>query len=130
ITLNENEKILICGTSESRAWERVPLQQARYHLNIFLQNRGFFHSEYEIRDERLFVKVGSPTRIEGVYYSGQPPIFRRSTKRKTIGSAMTPAALDELQEWSTRYLRANGYACPFVTLSADPPTKSVTVHID
>lgn len=116
ITLNANEKVLICGSEKGGGgWTEIPLSQAQFHLTSHLQAQGFLNPRFERAEgETLLVWSGPLTKTKALVIKGADGWLHDARKRKIVGQPLMPAKLNEATSWADRSLRSRGFACPTV----------------
>ncbi|KYG61930.1 hypothetical protein AZI85_06890 [Bdellovibrio bacteriovorus] len=129
IELSQTEHKWICGDKDSHAWGSIPPWQAQLFLKSFLQQRAYHHPQFEIRENKLFVKTGPQTFLKEWKFINEPREFHSEKRRKLKGRPLTPELLDEVEAWSKAHLQNLGYPCPEVTIQAVPSTESITVTL-
>src|SRR5688572_2651776 len=73
VSFSANELVFLCGSDEGfEGWREIPLVQARYHLRLFLQERGYMSPRFEVRGQQLFVYPGTRTKVRAVRTEGRP----------------------------------------------------------
>ncbi|MES3037639.1 MAG: BamA/TamA family outer membrane protein [Bdellovibrionota bacterium] len=123
--------VLVCGSDKSDfAWKEVPLLQAKYQLNVILQNLGYLNSQFVIQNEKLYVRKGPLTETEKLVLTGTNGIVDVEKKRKIIGYPIIPAKLDEVKKWAELAARRQGHACPEVTMKAEVWNKTIFADIE
>jgi translocation and assembly module TamA len=132
---SDNEKRLICGDTKTddavgHSWQDIPLSQAIYHIEVFLQNRGFFNSQFIREKESLKIILGKPTFIKSITSENLPPKINLKRKRNIIGEKLTPKILNELEKWIITDLQNQGYACPKVKTFANSKTGEIKVEVE
>ena len=140
---SDTEKRLICGDSKTddavgMAWKEIPLNQAKFDLKTFLQDRAFYHPTFQEKpligtgeNKSLWiVDLGQPTRVKEVKLVGDPPELRFERRRGLIGELLTPKFLGSQEQWVSQRLQAEGYGCPVIGSKGDSDTGSVTITID
>ncbi len=130
IKLNEIEKKLTCGDPEVEAWKEIPPNQAKFHLGVFLQDRGFHHENFSVENDKLIVELGEPTYIKKVDVRSDPPFKEMPRKRFIVGETLTPKRLNELEEWIKMEVRAKSHPCPQLVTRANTVTGVVEVDLD
>lgn len=131
IQLDNNERALVCGSSSApNAWREIPVPQARYQLNVILQNRGFLNARFERDGEVLRVWPGEVTKTQELVVEGGRGILRADKKRKVRGYPMEPAKLDEVTQWADLRMRRNGYACPDIQVTAQAWDRMIKAKIE
>ena len=130
IELTEAEKRLVCGDENREGWKKVPLEQAKYFLRAFLQQRAYLHPRFEAESGVLRVWPMERTKISGIFAEGLPEDVRLSRRRGVVGSWLTPSALDGLQAWIKSELHYRGRGCPTVKSTADADSGIVQVTVD
>lgn len=132
--LTDVERRLACGDPEGAGtgnpWRTVPLSQARYHLRIFLQQRGYHHPKITESEGRNILEPGEPTRVSEAVALDAPPFFDLSRKRGVAGERLTPKLLDELENWSVSELQRLGYPCPRVVARANAETGRIELQVE
>lgn len=117
----------MCGQKDSEAWAFVPLNQAQFHMRVFLEKRGYFAPEFEIENNVLQVKLGPRSFARNLIFHAFPQAFPAERKRAVEGSVLTPSLLNEVEDWSQAQLRSHGFPCPKTSIVADPKTGKVVV---
>lgn len=131
IELEENEKILICGTGKSeRAWRSVPLTQAKYHLNVILQSEGFLDARFLTDGDSIKVYRGPVTKTKSLILNGSNGIVISNQKRKIVDEPMTSKKLDEVKDWAELEARRQGHACPSVQMWAEKWNQTIFANIE
>lgn len=130
VELTEAEKRLVCGDPEREGWKTVPVEQAKYFLRAFLQQRAYLHPSFDASSGVLRVDPGPRTKISGILAEGLPEDVRLSRRRGVVGRWLTPSALDGLQNWIRAELHNRGRGCPAVSSTADADTGLVRVEVD
>jgi len=128
LSLNENEKILVCGTSKgTEAWQEVPLPQAQWELNNILRSQGYLQARFERQGEWLLVWSGPRTTITRLEVHGGQNLLHPEKKRKVIGFPLMADKLNEVRRWAEEGLRGQGFACHDIRLEAH--TWDASVHV-
>lgn len=128
-SLSAIEKTLLCGEPKVEAYSEIPFNQARYFLQNFLQNRGYHQPEFHLVNDTLLVNPGNATLSTKINVSGEPPFLDMYKKRGVIGRKLTPAFINEIQEWIRGRLRAEGYACPQISAEANILTGEIFINV-
>jgi len=126
----ELEKPLICGDTRVQAWSDIPLNQRKYSVGNFLQERGYHHPDFKIEGDALIVSTGERTRAKSVSVTGAPADFNIHKKRLVVGRPLTPKLLDEVEKWTRGQLEARGYPCPEVKSRANIDTGEIVVEVE
>lgn len=129
LDLNETEKKLICGDDSVPAWSEIPLYQAKYHLRIFLQARGYHSPLFKVESGVLKVNTGQISFIREVKLNDPTGEIRIERRRGIKGSRLTPDNLDKIEKWLLAEYRRQGYACPDISLSAYPERSLVSIDV-
>lgn len=127
VSFSDNEKSLVCGGG---TWGAVPESQARYHLNVFLQARGYHSPTFESTPEGLLVKPGERQRASRVEFVGDAHGLSRRKVWTAAGEPLTPDLLDSVEAASVAHLKGEGFPCPAVEAEADPATGVIRAKID
>ncbi len=124
------ERRLLCGSSGIEAWEQIPLRQAQFLMQNFLEARGYHHPVFTIEGEQLTVQPGIPTLINEL--STQPPIEDLRIEKYWLprGKPLTPTELDGIEKWVGTRLSRLGYPCPEIRSVGDPETGEVIVALE
>ena len=130
VVLTDVERKLVCGDPSTEGWARVPLNEARYFLESFLQQRGFQNPKFQFKAGRLLVDVGAQSRIRSLGVKGLPQGIDPSKLRKIDGETMTPQQLNKIKSTLLNALQNQGYACPKIEISADAQTGDVLADVD
>lgn len=137
--LTELEQNLVCGInkeSEARKnppWTKIPYDQSKYHLTVFLQERGYHDPKFTRStspDKPHLVVVGEPTRVTKIHVEGNRPIIDVTRKRGIIDQKLTPALLSNLEQWTKEQLGIQGYSCPYIVTRGDPETGEIFLKFD
>lgn len=120
VALTEAEKRLACGDERSEAWREVPSAQAVGFLRAFLQNRGYHEPGFSIGESSVTVTPGPRSEVKLFTARGQPPGLDPGKSRNVVGQVLTPRLLDEAKASLLRELQYRGYACPDVSVTAEP----------
>lgn len=129
ISLNNLERTLVCGDEEVQAWAKIPFNQARYFLSVFLQARAYLHPKFDLRNGVLYVNPGKRTYSKEVIVTGAPEFFDIKKKRRILDQPLTPGLMDEIERWTKGKLQAHGYACPQLLTEANPNTGIIVVNV-
>ncbi len=128
--LTQTEKDLLCGDQKKDAWRKIPLNQARFFMRAFLQNRGFNAPTFRIEKGTLYVDTGPLSRMKKISIRNDPIGIDASRFWQPIGEALTPSALDSIQKWVLRELAFHGYPCAHADTEADAGTGEVFVNVE
>ncbi len=130
LNFTASERRLMCGSSGIEAWEKIPLRQAQYHMQNFLEARGYHHPIFTFEAEHLFVDPGIPTLINTL--RTQPPIEQLDIENYWLprGKPLTPGELDTTEKWVDSKLGRLGYPCATIRSVGDPETGEVVVIVD
>lgn len=128
-SLTKIEQTFVCGDPEVEAYSEIPLNQAQYFLKNFLQDRGYHRPQFSLQNNQLFVNSGPLSLSTKIQVHGDPPFLEMYKKRKVMDRPLTPKLLNEIQDWIRSRLRAEGYACPELTTTADIETGIIDVNI-
>jgi translocation and assembly module TamA len=130
LSINENERTLICGSNKSsEAWRDVPVQEAQLHLSVLLSNRGYLSPTFERHKDRLDVWAGKIRTISHLNVEGGDGVLRPWKKRKIRGYPLTPAKLDEVTQWADKELKSQGYACETSKITAQAWDGSLNLEV-
>lgn len=130
LKLNANEKVLVCGSQRGlEGWRDIPLPQAQYQIGILLQRQGYFQPRFERNKDELFVWSGPRGEIKDFEVRGGDGVVNPARKRQIIGRPMTPAKLDEIENWADLEMRRDGFACPEVKLEAQAWSGKVVLNV-
>jgi translocation and assembly module TamA len=119
VKLTEVERKLVCGDPGTDSWKKVSLPQAREFLTAFLQHRGRHFPEFRAEGETLVVRIGTTTHARALIGTGLDGIYDLGKRRKVVGELLTPGLLDQVKKAVEFELKARGYACPKVAVTAD-----------
>lgn len=130
LKLSRNEKVLVCGSDAGgKGWENVPVPQAQYHIGVFLEREGYLKPHFKRDKEILEVWSGPQTEIQTLEVRGADGLLNSAKKRQVEGEALTPAKLDEVEQWADTGLRTQGYACPDVDIKAQAWDRRVIAYV-
>lgn len=114
LELNENERRLVCG-GPGDAYANIPLYQARYLLQGFLQSRGHLNPTFEVKNNVLKVELGPSIRLKNwqVLSSSQPLnlALEEQIARFYANQVMTPKLLDEIERFADTFIKNRGLGC-------------------
>lgn len=129
LNFTDSERRLVCGSSGIEAWENIPLRQAQFLMQNFLEARGYHHPVFTIENDRLTVQPGIPTLITEL--STQPAIEELGIENYWLprGKPLTPTELDGIEKWVSTKLSRLGYPCPEIRSVGDPDTGEVVVAV-
>ncbi|HCU23811.1 MAG TPA: hypothetical protein DF383_02245 [Deltaproteobacteria bacterium] len=134
IRFTKIEKTFLCGDPETEAWKRIPPAQVKFHLETFLQGRGYYHPRY--REEgyqegrAIFVELDEPVRASELRFFGTPAELDPTRRRRIVGRPLTPKLLDTVEVWTRDRLQAKGYPCPTVRARGNIVDGRIEVEID
>lgn len=128
IRFKSEELFFLCGNDQQEAWSEIPLEQARIHLEAFLQARGFHAPEFDLREDRIFVQTGKVTRVEGLQLHGDEGLSLRKLRRP-IGRPLNPENLDFVESWMKRELGFESYPCAEVSTKGETETGQIHVFL-
>jgi translocation and assembly module TamA len=129
VRLTAAERRLVCGDPQTEGWKSIPLNEAKYFLRSFLQQRGYQNPRFDAENGRLLIDAGAKTLITRFSVRGMPPGRDPSKLRKIVGQLLTPKQLDLVNTALRNLLQNGGYACPQITLSADAKTGVVAADV-
>ncbi len=130
IHFTDLEMTLVCGDEDVKAWQEIPFNQARYHLKVFLQDRGFYQPDFTFEENRLKVQLGPPTSLSQVEVLADPPFWDIRKKRKILGQRLTPRLIDEVENWIKGQLKTQGHPCPSLSSEADPIRGTLKIELE
>lgn len=131
LRLNENERILVCGTSKAgEGWRHIPLPQSQWELNNILQSQGYFKPRFERDIDRLFVWSGPRSEANTLQVQGDQHFLRPEKKRKILGYPLTSEKLNEVRRWAEQDLRSQGFACHKIQVEAHAWDASLHVDVE
>lgn len=125
LTLNANEKKLICGDPQGpNGWRTISLAQAEKELQLILQNMGYYKSEVTRDGENsLKIKMGPRSIIKSFAINSKEKLpLKVKKKRKLIGHPMVSFKLNEVEDWAYLGTQSIGYACAKHELVANAMT--------
>ncbi len=129
INFSSLEKTFLCGDPASEAWKDIPLNQAKFHIETFLESRGYYKPVFKEDGDILRVFIGEPAYLTQVALSGAPEFLDIRKRRKTLGQRLTPKFLDTLEAWVLFQLKASGYPCPQVRSKANVETGHLIIEV-
>jgi len=119
VHFSSEEKKLICGDASYESWKKIPVNQAKFHIKTFLQQRGYFFPTFQESENKIIIFPGKKTFIKKINVEDDAPPFLNIKKlRKAKNTPLTPQKLNYIQDWVVRELKNNGYACPKVSGAA------------
>lgn len=130
IRLTEVEQKLVCGDPASEGWKNIPLNEALYFMESFLQQRGYQNPKHRTENGVLIIDVGAKSIIRGLKVDGLPPEIDPGKLRKIIGQTLTPAQLNKLKSTLLNQLQNQGYACPQISVTANAQTGELFAEVD
>lgn len=147
IKFSKNEKPLLCGDENIKAWKDVPMAQTELTMKEFLKGRGYYDPQFKLieKDDPKFIKddstdsnkveaqlhiySGPEYKVSNVVFIDAPIDFYKVKFVGWINKDFVSGTLDEIEAWSLRRLKSIGYACAQVTIKAITDTKVVEVYI-
>lgn len=131
ITLNPNEKILVCGTSKDiKSWKEIPTEQSILLLKNIASNLGYMNPRFETQGKEIKLWLGNLTRIKELEIVGNKQVLNPKKKRNVIGEPLVTEKLDEIEAWADLGIRSQGYACSKAKVEAHVWDGSVLVKTD
>lgn len=129
--LSRNEEGFVCGFSEMKSWNEIPMAQARLHLRAFLQKRGYLDPEFDRQGNMLVIDPGKIAKTAAVEFQNMPENFfddfqPRGLKNQTLN----PAFLDKWTGITESRLHNIGFPCAEAKALADPDLKKVWVQAE
>ena len=129
LKLNENEKILVCGSSKAtEGWQEVPIPQAQLQLGNLFQAQGYLHPRFEREGDVLYAWSGPRSEVKVLRSEGDKAYLETSKKRKIVGQPLKPSKLTDVQRWADQVLRSSGFACPTLKIEAHAWDESVIIN--
>lgn len=129
LDLSDDERRLLCGDSEVKAWSQIPDNQAMLSLKAFLQQRGYFQPKITIGRELIEVDIGEKTLVQKLTLKQEPEDFQASRLRGIIGETLTPKLLNEVTQRLTHRLETMGYPCSKVAVEASYLNGEIVGHL-
>ncbi|MBC7371893.1 MAG: BamA/TamA family outer membrane protein [Bdellovibrionaceae bacterium] len=131
LKLNENEKILVCGSPKGgEGWQQVPIPQAQLQLGNLFQAQGYLNPRFERQGDVLYAWSGPKSEVKILRSEGDNGYLHVDKKRKIIGYPLMPSKLNDVQRWADQELRSNGFACPSLKLEAQAWDETVIVKTE
>lgn len=138
LDFSETEKQFICGDPESIAYKIVPIYQAKFSMQGFLQSRGFSHPKFVYEGEKLTVFTEEKTRlgeVKVVSEENSKEIIDTKSIEKEIyrhhkKEILTPKLLDKIESRAKSLLRDKGYPCVKVSSAVDSQTGVLTITLN
>jgi translocation and assembly module TamA len=131
LRLNENEKILVCGSSKGgEGWLQVPLPQAQLQLANLFQADGYLNPHFDRQGDTLFAWSGPQSEVKSLKTTGDQGYLRPEKKRKILHEPLMPSKLNEVQRWADQELRSHGFACPALKVEAQAWDQTVLVETE
>ena len=130
VKLSTSERTLVCGDPLTPAWSHIPLRQAAYFLQIFLNQRGYHDAVTDFREGTLTVHAGALSTVREVEVVDAPIPLHPGRYWKIYNKPLTPKALDDLDRWIKHELARRGYPCVDMQTRADPTTGLIRIDIE
>jgi outer membrane translocation and assembly module TamA len=131
LDLGTMERRLVCGDDGGgpigRPWSEIPPNERAYFLKGFLQTRGYHQPEFVQDGDRLYLKLGPLSRLANLRLLGGPEGWQPPRRRLVLGEPLTPALLNDTQNWALGQIKDEGYACAEDSIQADPKTGEAVV---
>lgn len=118
IDIDDFHMRMICGDPKSPQWEKVPLYQAKIHLEAFLQSRGYANAVIDLSETRLLVDRGPLLRLKRSETSPPDKVVNYELRRYERKAA-TPTLLSQLEGEAKGEYRNQGFPCAAVSSSID-----------
>lgn len=133
IDLSDIEKQLICGDPSDSAYKAIPLYQAKYLLQGFLQSRGYSNPRFEYVGNMLHVHTQEKSYLKTIAVNAATGIdakrFERQIQRRYKKEVITPKLLNEIEAKAKSDARNESYPCVKVTSIAEPDLEKVTLNL-
>ncbi|MGE4133788.1 MAG: POTRA domain-containing protein [Bdellovibrionales bacterium] len=131
ISVGANEKILLCGSSESKdAWKKIPVAQAQLQLKNLLQRKGYQDPKFEERGDELWVWAGEQRIVKDIEIRPRLKELDPNRLRQVLGYPLTSDVLDDVTNWAELELKSQGYACARVKVTAELWNNRIVVTAD
>lgn len=133
ISFTQTEKKLICGDSETSAYQEIPFYQAQFFLRGFLQSRSYLNPKFEVKNNSLFIFPGDIAHLKKVTALSEDgkreKKLEKEVKRQLRGYELNPGLLNRIESETKRYLRHVGYPCPKVESEVDIESGDVKITL-
>jgi translocation and assembly module TamA len=130
ISFTDNEKLMLCGEPEKESWKEIPASQAEFTLRNYLKQRAYYTPTFFYENDLLTVNPGPQKLATELKFEGAPKDFDLVKLRDIIGSPLTSALLDKVENFTLTRLKNMAYACPEVKLQAMEESGAITVKIN
>lgn len=131
VELNETEKRLVCGDPSDESYKVVPLYQAKYMLQGFLQSKGYSHPRFVYDESILNVYTEEKSHLKKIDFKSDNEIETKKLQKKILkrfrNAEITPKLLDQIEALTKSMARNEGYPCVSVTSTAEPTEEKITI---
>jgi outer membrane translocation and assembly module TamA len=133
IKLSEGEKKLICGDPEDEAYKIIPIYQAKYMLQGFLQSRGYSHPRFIYNKEILDIFTEEKSRVNIIEVNTNNQIdtkeFKGDILQRFRKEVITPKLLDDIEAGVKSKARNKSYPCVKISSIVEPLEEKVTLTL-
>lgn len=133
IELNATEKKLICGDPDDLAYKVIPIYQAKYLLQGFLQSRGFSHPRFIYDQDVLNVYTEEKSNVQLIEVNADGDIdtkkFEKEIYKQFKNEIITPKLLDKIEAQAKSKARDLSYPCVKVSSIVEPLEGKVTLTL-
>lgn len=120
----------LCGDMKNDSWKYISVPQVKVHLKAFLETRGYRDLSFDEKDGVLTVQTGEIFFLKQIRYRNLPSEVDASGRWEGVHSRLTPALLDEVQEWTLAALYNHGYACAEAKVRGVSSSGEVVVDVE
>lgn len=114
-SLTSTEKLFLCGDKKSEAYQYIPLYQKQLYLTAYLQARSYLNPQFEIAQNKLIVTAGKAHEVKHIAVYSQEgkkaERLKKDLKRIYHGELLTPATLNNIENYAKNSFRQEGHAC-------------------
>lgn len=132
IKFSDTEKLLICGDPGDEAYKVIPVYQAKFMLQGFLQSRGYSSPRFVYEENILRVYTEDKSHLNNISVKAESNTvdtkrFEKEILRRFRNDEITPDLLDEIEAKARSMARNESYPCATVSSIAEPKEGKVTV---
>lgn len=133
IELNATEKKLICGDPDDLAYKVIPIYQAKYLLQGFLQSRGFSHPRFIYDQDVLNIYTEEKSNVQLIEVNADGDIdtkkFEKEIYKQFKNEIIIPKLLDKIEAQAKSKARDLSYPCVKVSSIVEPLEGKVTLTL-
>ena len=123
LKLNDNEKRLLCGDRDEKAYKEIPVYQAKYFMQGFLQSRGHLRPFLRIEKGILLVRPGPVAKVKKVNVKAKDDKLKKDVQTELRhlykNRVLSTRTLDSIEAEALGQVRKRGYPCAKIESEAE-----------